>query len=122
MIVTMKRKTILKHSDFVTPPDSIIGRSEFFIIRTKLPTIPGDARYGLVAPKRTFKLAVQRNRAKRLLRDWIAYNEDLMLPCLDYIFIACPRILGAQRDLGRERMRKSLKRIAKTYRIYGNQK
>ena len=117
----MKRKTILNHNDFITPPDCIIGRSEFFIIKTKLAKYPGDARYGIIASKRMFKLAVNRNRAKRILRDWIAYNEDLMLPMLDYIFIAHDRILGAQRDSGRLCMEKSLKRIARIYRKYGNQ-
>ena len=113
MIVTMKRKTILKHSDFVTPPDSIIGRSEFFIIRTKLPTIPGDARYGLVAPKRSFKLAVQRNRAKRLIRDWIAHNENLMLPNYDYIFIVNYDVLTSTRANGRYEVKWALKKITK---------
>ncbi len=122
MIYAMKRKTIIKHSDFSTPPDSIVGRSEFFYIKTRLARFPGDARYGLVASKHAFRLAVQRNRAKRLLRDWIRYNEHLMLPCLDYIFIATPKIWDAPRRLGRDRMRKTLKRIAKTYRLYGNQK
>ena len=118
----MKRKTILKHDDFITPPDSIVGRSEFFIIKTKLSKSADDPRYGIVASKRTFKSAVDRNRAKRLLRDWIAFNENLMLPALDYIFIAQSRILGASRELGRLRMYKSFEIIAKTYRKYGNRK
>ena len=122
MIVDMKHKTILKHNDFLTPPDCIVGRSEFFIVKTKLAKYPGDSRYGLVVSKRTFKQAVHRNRAKRLLRDWIAYNEDLMLPCLDYIIIAYDKILDAPRDVGRDCMCKAFKKIARLYRLHGNQK
>lgn len=118
----MKRKTILKHNDFLTPSDCIIGRSEFFIVKTKPAKISGDPRYGIVASKRTFKLAVDRNRAKRLLRDWIAFNEDLMLSDLDYVFIAYSKILDATRDLGRLRMRDLFRKIAKTYQKYEKQK
>ncbi len=122
MIYSMKRKTILKHSDFLTPNDCIVGRSEYFIVKTKLTQTPEDPRYGIVVSKRVFKLAVQRNRAKRLLRDWIAYNEKLMLPCLDYIFIANAKIMDAPRDQGRERMRRALRKISRVYRRHGNQK
>ena len=118
----MKRKTIIKHEDFMTPPDTITGRSEFFFIKTRLAKYPKDPRYGLVASKRMFKLAVDRNRAKRLLRDWIEFNQDLMLPALDYIFLATPKIFAAQRDAARELMRKSLRRIAIIYRLHGNRK
>ena len=72
-----------------------------------------DSRYGIIASKRTFKFAVQRNRAKRLLRDWIAFNEDLMLPDMDYIFIARANILNCSRESGRAKMANALKRISK---------
>ena len=122
MIIDMKRKTILKHSDFSAPPDSIDGRCEFFSVKTKLSNSLTDSRYGLVVSKRIFRLAVQRNRAKRLLRDWISFNEKYMLPGLDYIFIANAEVLDAPRDDARMRMRRILKRISRTYRLYGNQK
>ena len=118
----MKRKTIIKYEDFKTPQDTITGRSEYFFIRTRLAKYPKDPRYGLVVPKRMYKLAVDRNHAKRLLRDWIEFNQHLMLPGLDYIFLATPKIFSAKRDAARELMRKSLRRILIIYRLHGNRK
>ena len=115
----MKRKTILKHADFLTTQDCVLARDGCFIVRTKPAKIPGDARYGIIVSKRTFKLAVHRNRAKRLLRDWIAYNEDLMNPELDYIFIPYSSILDVTRDVGRDKMARAFEKILKTYKSHG---
>ena len=112
----MKRKTIRNHKDFFVSSDDFKMTGLYFITKAKPAKIIGDARYGLIASKRTFKLAVQRNRAKRLLRDWIAFNEDLMLPDFDYVFIARFHILDCSRELGRKKMANMLKRIAKLYK------
>ncbi len=109
------RNTIKNHNDFLMTDDDPIAKSPYFLIRAKNAKFADDPRYGLVATKRTFKLAVHRNRAKRLLRDWIAYNENLMLPKYDYVFIARGAILGAMCDDGRDAMRRALRYIAKTY-------
>ena len=109
------RKTIKKHIDFATTPDDLSGLSAYFIVRAKYAKYPNDARYGLVVTKRTFKHAVDRNRAKRLLRDWIHFHDDMMLPNLDYIFVARAPILNATRDEGRVAMRKALHWIKKTH-------
>jgi len=108
----MKRKTIRNHKDFIVSHDDPAVMCQCFVVKAK-PMAKTDARYGIVASKRTFKLAVQRNRAKRLLRDWIAANEDLMLPDMDYIFIAREAILDCTREIGREQMVGSLKKISK---------
>ncbi len=108
----MKRKTIRNHKDFLTTPDDMTVSGFYFIVKAK-PAVKKDSRYGLVASKRTFKLAVARNRAKRLLRDWIAYNEHLMNPDMDYIFIARPAILICSREAGRKKMAYALKKISK---------
>ena len=108
----MKRKTIRNHKDFLTTPDDKVVINHFFITKTKN-MVKKDARYGIIASKRTFKLAVHRNRAKRLLRDWVAFNEDLMLPNMDYIFIARAAILGCSREVGRRKMKNALKKISK---------
>ena len=121
MMFSMKRKTILNHRDFLTPKSGLSSRCDFFAVKTKLVKFSGDARYGLVVPKKTFKLAVHRNRAKRLLRDWIAFNEDLMVSELDYIFIAYEKILTLSRDDGRKNMGDVLKKIAKIYKSHENQ-
>lgn len=111
----MKRKTIRNHRDFITSPLSPKTVTDFCVIKAKPAKIPGDARYGLIVSKRSFKLAVERNRAKRLMRDWISYNEDLMLPALDYIFILRNTILNATRDKGRASTSVALHKIAKAH-------
>lgn len=108
----MKRKTIRNHKDFLTAPDDPVVFNHFFITKAK-PAARKDSRYGIVVSKRTFKLAVHRNRAKRLLRDWIAYNEHLMLPNLDYIFIARMHIFDCNRSDGRKKLANALKKISK---------
>ena len=108
----MKRKTIRNHKDFFTSPDDPVYVNRIFIAKSK-PAVKKDARYGIITAKRTFKLAVQRNRAKRVLRDWIAANEDLMSPNLDYVFIARWMVLDFPRDKGRKKMAHAIKKISK---------
>ena len=79
------RDTIKNHKDFIMTDDNPVAKSEFFYVRMKPCTIDGDARYGVVATKRTFKFATQRNRAKRLLRDWVRFNEAMLLSDMDYV-------------------------------------
>lgn len=112
----MKRDTIKKHEDFLMSPDDMTARCAFFLVRAKPTLFPGDARYGLVATKKTFKPAVQRNRAKRLLRDWIAYHENMLMPEYDYVFIARAAILDATRTDGRTAMRKALHYLTRLHK------
>ena len=109
------RDTIKNHSDFLTGPNDPSATTSLFFVHAKLAKIPGDARYGLVVTKRTFKFAVHRNRAKRLLRDWIAHSQELMAPEYDYVFIARPAILDATREQGRAEMIKALEHITRKY-------
>ena len=111
----MKRKTIRDHKDFATKRDDPGIANTFFIIKIKPAKIPGDARYGLVAPKKVFKLATMRNRAKRIARDWIMSHEDMMMPEYDYVFILREPILYLERDKGRRKMQLKLNRLAKIY-------
>lgn len=112
----MIRDTIKKHSDFATTDENPSGRSAYFLIRAKPAKFPDDARYGLVVTKKSFRLAVTRSRVKRMLRDWIAFNESMMCDGWDYIFIARRAIVDAMRDDGRVAMRKALHYIRKTVR------
>ena len=109
------RDTIKNHKDFAAAENDPTARSQFFLIRAKSAKFADDARYGLIVTKRTFKLAVHRNRAKRMLRDWLRFNEKQMRPELDYIIIARRAILDAGRSDGRNAMRKALHYISKTY-------
>ncbi len=109
------RDTIKKHSDFHMADQDPSARSAFFVVRAKNTNFPGDARVGFMATKHTFKLAVERNRAKRLMRDWVRFCEDLMVPEFDYVFFARSSILTATRDAGRDAMARALKHILKKY-------
>ncbi|MBO4480464.1 MAG: ribonuclease P protein component [Alphaproteobacteria bacterium] len=109
------RDTIKKYQDFRTADSDPSARSAYFTIRAKKAKFQDDARVGFVATKRTFKLATDRNRAKRLLRDWVRFCSDLMLPQYDYIFIACANILHTERETGRAAMAKALQHIVRKY-------
>ena len=102
------RDTIKKHEDFIAADNDPVAKSMYFLVRAKSAKFPDDARYGLIVTKKTFKHATDRNRAKRLLRDWIAFNEKLLRPEWDYVFIARNAILDTDRTTGREAMRKAL--------------
>lgn len=108
------RNTIKNHSDFAMTDNDLSAHCAFFIVRAKPAKIPDDARYGLITTKKTFRFAVHRNRAKRLLRDWIAYNENMMLDDKDYVFVARRAILDATRQEGRDAVRKALNWIRKS--------
>ena len=87
------RNTIKKHIDFETADGDIVARSAGFLVRMRKTRFPGDARYGLIVTKRTFRHAVDRNRARRLLRVWIRHGDKLLRSDCDYVFIARPTIL-----------------------------
>lgn len=90
------------------PDTAPIAKSAYFLIRMRRARIPEKPEYGLVVTKRMFKHAVDRNRAKRLLRDWLRFNEKNLRPDCDYVFISRRAILDATRTDGRVAMRKAL--------------
>lgn len=109
----MKRDTIKNHIDFAMGENDPTARCAYFLVRAKPAKFPDDARYGIIVTKKTFKHAVDRNRAKRLLRDWIAFNEKMMRPEWDYVFIIRRAILDADRTAGRVAMKKALHYLRK---------
>ena len=109
------RDTIKSHSDFHTTDADPVARASFFFVRAKPARFPDNPRIGFMATKHTFKLAVERNRAKRLLRDWVHFHRRLLAPEFDYIFIARHMILGATRPAGRVAMEKALGHIMRKY-------
>ena len=96
-------------------PDDPEARSMYFFIRAHKARFPKNPRVGFTATKRTFKFATDRNRAKRLLRDWVRFHANLMHNMFDYVFIARVPILGATRDQGRLAMEKALRHITNKY-------
>jgi len=111
------RNTIKNHLDFETDRNLPVAGADFFTVRTKMAKFPDDPRYGLVVSKRNFRYAVQRNRAKRLLRDWIQFANEYMCPEFDYVFFARASILDKNitREIGREAMVSALKKIKKQH-------
>ena len=105
------RSTIKRHRDFMMAETDPVAVMPLFIIRAHPTKFPGDARYGLTATKKTFKLAVHRNRAKRLLRVWVRENEAALRPDTDYVFIARHAILDASKPEGIAMMAKALKKV-----------
>jgi ribonuclease P protein component len=65
-------------------------------------------RYGMVATKKTFKTAVKRNRARRLIRAWLA--ECGLPAACDIIVIARAPILETGKKDGVAQMKKALKK------------
>ncbi len=104
------RQTIKNHQgfNFKDAPSCVC---DFFIVKARPTKWPGDARFGITAAKKFFKLAVQRNRAKRLLRVWIRANEKFMSPESDYVFIARDKILEAKLPEGIHAVEKCLKKL-----------
>jgi len=106
------RNTIKQHKDFLIPDDAPRFVTDFFIVKSRPTKWPNDARYGLTATKRTFKLAHDRNRAKRLVRAWLRECESLMSPEMDYVFIMRAPILVAKKPDGIAQITRALKRLA----------
>ena len=111
----MKHKTIRNHKDFITTHTDIVVRTHSFYLKLKQPSVEGQSRYGIMVTKRVFKKAVDRNKAKRKIRDWIAFNEDLFLPDRDYIFSLTGGILDYPRDLGRKDVETAMKKAKRLY-------
>ncbi|MBQ5699874.1 MAG: ribonuclease P protein component [Alphaproteobacteria bacterium] len=109
----MIRDTIKNHADFAMGENDPVAKSAYFLVRAKRAKIPDDARYGMIVTKKTFKHAVDRNRAKRMLRDWIAHCEHMMCPEWDYVFIIRRAIIEADRTSGRVAMKKALNYLRK---------
>ena len=109
----MKRNTIKNHVDFAMGDNDPVARCGFFLVRAKTAKFPDDPRFGIIVTKKTFKHAVDRNRAKRLLRDWIEFNEDMMRDDWDYVFVIRRDILDATRTDGRVAMKKALNYLRK---------
>lgn len=60
--------------------------------------VGADKRLGVVASKRTFRRAVDRNRARRVMREVYRMNRHLLSQSCDVVMVARGRILTARFD------------------------
>jgi ribonuclease P protein component len=83
---------------------NVVGRLMVMWVEKKAPG--SGLRLGVVASKRTFRRAVDRNRAKRLLREAFRLNRGRIAADADLVIIARRQILKAKcADAEREFMR-----------------
>ena len=84
-----------------------------FVVKYR-PKISALSEYGIVAAKRTFSTAVQRNRAKRLIRAWMDKCERPKK--FDVLFIARKDILETGLTRGVGQMAKTMSIVKKAGR------
>ena len=81
------RKTLKKYSDFLIDTGFKNIKTDIFILKTRPCVFEEDPRYGIVATKKTFKLAVDRNKVRRRLKASLIIFDKKLSKKLDYIFI-----------------------------------
>lgn len=103
-----KIKSSRRFQEVFASPDKRVGR--FVVVWSGTGTSEsGESRLGIVASKRTFRHAVERNRAKRLIREsFRQIRPEFAGPPRDFVVIAKRRILEAKCGDVREDMRKAM--------------
>ncbi len=117
VIIVNMLDTIKKHKDFKAHQNAPYILDVFFIAKTDKAVKHPIGRYGLIVTKKTFKSAVDRNRAKRLLRVWFRANLSEIKTDQDYIFIARKSILTADFETGLNNMCKCIRKLNKNAAI-----
>lgn len=87
------RKTLKKHSDFLKDTGFKDIKTNIFILKIRPCIFEKDPRYGIVTTKKTFKLAIERNRARRIMRASLNIFNKKLSEKSDYIFILKKSIL-----------------------------
>lgn len=103
------RQVFGNRSDFLRLKNaSCVFRARFFIVNAA-PAATLPARYGMTATKKSFDNAVRRNRARRLLREWLRLSADKLDPALDYSFVLRMAILDTTREDGLKELARALR-------------
>jgi ribonuclease P protein component len=88
------RETLSRTKDFMRLKESnAFFRTHLFVINAAKSET--DGKYGLIASKKTFKNAINRNRARRLMREWLRLNVEMLQKNTDYVFVLRSSILNA---------------------------
>jgi len=103
------KNTIKAHKDFDFG-ESVPVLTPAFIMKCRHKKYE-SGQYGIIASKRAFPKAVQRNRARRLLRAWLQQSE---LPAgLDILAVAKVEVLETTLPDGLKYMKYALKKLDK---------
>ncbi len=101
-----KIKSSRRFQEVFASPDKRVGR--FVVVWSAAgASESGESRLGIVASKRTFRHAVERNRAKRLIREsFRSLRDEIRGGPRDFVIIAKRKILDVKCGDVREDMRR----------------
>ena len=74
------------------------SRAGRFVVLWVRRAADADRRLGVIASRRSFRRAVDRSRAKRLLREAFRLNRHRVIGGCDLVLVARPRILPVKRQ------------------------
>ncbi len=100
---------LLKNADFAKAKKGNKAYSPFFIFLkySRTPTDKNPSRFGFVTSKKVGG-AVERNRARRLLRHAVATFIPTIVPGFDIVIIASPKLVTASFDELKNALQKML--------------
>ncbi len=92
-----KQQRLRKRSEFKKVLSRGLSAAGRFMVLKVLSSALKEPRCGVIASKKVSKRAVDRNRAKRLLRESFRLNKHLLKP-MDFVMIARRDIILAKRQ------------------------
>ncbi|MDR0448869.1 MAG: ribonuclease P protein component [Rickettsiales bacterium] len=104
------RQTFDSRADFERLKNGAARFPARFFIANAAPARTNPAKYGMVATIKSFDTAVKRNRARRLMREWLRLSGKLD-PALDYSFVLRPHILDAKAGEGQKELSRALGKL-----------
>ncbi|WP_083329231.1 ribonuclease P protein component [Marinobacter salinus] len=110
-----KSHRLLRPADYGKVFDDVqlkVPHRNFLILAT--PNKLGHARVGLIFSKKNLKLAVQRNRIKRQVRETFRHQTDL--PALDIIVLGRQGLADLENPLVRDSLNDLWRRLLKKHR------
>ncbi len=109
-----KSRRLLKASDYDYVFSDARASSDAYFTILMRPNNKGYARLGLAISKKKIKLAVERNRLKRYIRESFRLHQH-ELPAMDIVAMAKPAAAGAERKELWESLAKHWRRLTAAY-------